>query len=89
MDSFEKTPVKPVQNEVKSSTNSERFISFFCIMVWLYCAQKWLINHILTHYLKLKIIYFKQKRFFIKNVEIKTDKNVKVIFYKYFIVKMS
>ena len=50
----------------------------FCIVMWLYCVQKLLINHILTHDLKLNI-----------NVIIKTDRNVKVIFYKYFIVKMS
>ncbi len=38
--------------------------------VAILCA-KVIDNHILTHDLKLKIIYFKQKRFFIKNVEIK------------------
>ena len=32
----------------------------------------------MTYDLKLKIIYFKQKRFFIKNVIIETDRNVKV-----------
>jgi len=38
-DSFEKTPVKPGQNEVKSSTNNERFILFLHYGVAILCAK--------------------------------------------------
>ena len=53
--------VRPIMNDLSH---------FLYYGVAILCA-KVIDNHILTHDLKLKIIYFKQKRFFIKNVEIK------------------